>query len=211
MNPLLRRIALAASGVVLLGLLGWVGYVLTENSRATAEKVSRFARTTDLKSLDAAARADALRKLEELINRLPLEERRKWRMGGAWKKWFDDMTETEKGQFIEATMPSGFKQWLGEFDALPANDRKKFIDSLSAQLKETHQLATDREPGLTNSMYGTNLPPQLTVQLEGRAQTIGLRTYFTESSAETKAELAPFLEEIQREMQQSNQPPTLTR
>ncbi|HZQ47140.1 MAG TPA: hypothetical protein VFC07_09020, partial [Verrucomicrobiae bacterium] len=107
--------------------------------------------------------------------------------------------------------PSGFKQWLAEFDGLPEQNRKKFIDFLAAQLNETHQLVTDREPGQTNSMFGTNLPPQLSAQLESRAQKIGLRTYFVESSAETKAELAPFLEQLQQQMQKSNQTTVLAR
>ncbi len=211
MNPRLRRTLLATSMVAAVGLMVWGGYVIAQNYRPTADKVSGYARNTDLTKLDAISRAEALRHLEDMINRLPLEERRKWRTGGAWKKWFDDMSETEKGEFIEATMPSGFKQWLAEFDGLPEQNRKKFIDFLAAQLNETHQLVTDREPGQTNSMFGTNLPPQLSAQLESRAQKIGLRTYFVESSAETKAELAPFLEQLQQQMQKSNQTTVLAR
>ena len=66
---------------------------------------------------------------------------------------------------------------------------------------------TDREPGQVTSMYGTNSPPVLSAELERRARTIGIKTFYTESSAETKAELAPFLEELQRETQRANSPP----
>jgi len=202
---------LATVVMVSIGILAVAGYELAQNHVVTADKVSQYARTTDLNRLDAVSRAEALRRLEEMINRLPPDERRKWREGGAWKNWFDEMTETEKGGFIDATMPSGFKQWLNQFDALPEENRKKFIDYLAGRLRDTHQLVTDREPGHTNSMFGTNEAPLLSAQLESRAQTIGLKTYFTESSAETKAELAPFLEEIQRDMQKSNAAPVLAR
>jgi hypothetical protein len=182
--------------------LGWLGYALTQSARVTADRVNQYARATNLPGMAGVSRAEALRRLAEMINQLSAEERRKWRLGGAWKRWFDNMTEAEKGQFIEATMPSGFKEWLGRFDGLPPDRRKQFIGYLSDQLKETHQLVTDREPGATVSMFGTNPPPQLSAELEQRARTIGLKTYYTESSAETKAELAPFLEQLQREMQQ---------
>jgi len=211
MNPRLRRALLAIGIIAAIVLMGWAGYVVAQNSQVTAEKVAQYANSTNLARLDSNARAEALRRLEDMINRLPVDERRKWRKGGAWRKWLDEMTESEKGEFIEATMPSGFKQWLSEFDGLPEDSRKKFIGYLAEQLKATHQLVTDREPGQTNSMYGTNPSPQLSAQLANRAQTIGLKTYFTESSAETKAELAPFLEEIQREMQKTNAAPALAR
>jgi hypothetical protein len=179
--------------------LAWVGYAITTGSRMTADKVTQYANATDLTGLSSSARAEALRQLEDMINRLPPAERRKWRRDGAWKKWFDEMTEIEKGHFIETTMPSGFKQWLEGFDSLPADQRQAYIDTLVTHLKETHQLMTDREPGQTNSAYGTNAPPALSVELQKRARTIGIKTFYTESSAETKAELVPFLEELQRE------------
>ncbi len=206
MNPRLRPI-LAACAIVAVGIAVWAGYALAQNSRVTADRVNQYAHATDLAALKGSSRAEALRRLEDMINQLSTGERRKWRMDGAWRKWFEDMTEGEKGQFLEATMPSGFKQWLSTFDSLPADSRKKFIGYLSDQLKDTHQLVTDREPGETTSMFGTNPPPQLSAELERRARTIGLKTYYTESSAETKAELAPFLEQLQHQMQQGAQVP----
>jgi hypothetical protein len=203
----MRWMLLATSFITAILLVAWVGYGIAENSRVTADKVTQYARTTELAGLPGAARAEALRRLEDMINRLSVDERRKWRHDGAWKKWLDEMTEVEKGQFIEATMPSGFKQWLDTFDGLPADRRKQFIDELSEHLRDTHQLMTDREPGQVTSMYGTNSPPLLSAELEKRARTIGIKTFYTESSAETKAELAPFLEELQHETERGSSPP----
>jgi hypothetical protein len=203
----MRWMLLATSFIMAILLVAWVGYALAENSRVTADKVTQYANATELTGLSGSARAEALRRLEDMINRLPVEERRKWRHDGAWKKWLDEMTEVEKGQFIEATMPSGFRQWLNSFDGLPAGQRKEFIDELTEHLRETHQLMTDREPGQVTGMYGTNSPPLLSAELEKRARTIGIKTFYTESSAETKAELAPFLEELQRETQSGKTAP----
>jgi hypothetical protein len=206
MNRRMRWTLLAASFIAAILLVAWVGYGLAQNSKMTADKVTQFVNATDLTGLSGATRAEMLRRLEDMINRLPVDERSKWRRDGAWKKWFDEMTEVEKGQFIEATMPSGFKQWLNTFDALPADRRKQFIDEMTDHLRETHQLMTDREPGQVTSMYGTNSPPQLSAELDKRARTIGIKTFYTESSAETKAELAPFLEELQHETEHGGRP-----
>jgi len=201
MNPRLRPLILAVVVIAAIWLCAWAGLSIARNSKVTAEKVSQYVDSTDLDGLSPAARAAALHKLERMINNLSLEERRKWRREGPWRKWFDEMTEAEKGGFIEQTMPSGFKQWLNAFDELPPDRRRQFIDELLAHLKNTHRLMTDREPGETNSMFGTNGPPILSAELERKARTIGLKTFYTESSAETKAELAPALEELQLQME----------
>jgi len=198
------RLSLVAAAVVIASVSAWVRYQAAQDSIVTADKVAQYARSVDFGALSGSARAEAMHQLEEKINSLTLEERRKWRMDGEWRQWFDKMTEPEKGQFIEATMPTGFTQVLNVFEDMPDQKRKQIIDDALKNLKETHQLVTDREPGQTHSMYGTNAPPVLTAELENRVRTIGLRTFYTESSAEAKAELAPFLEELQHQMEAKN-------
>ena len=134
----MRWMLLVASFIMAILLVAWVGYGIAENSKVTADKVTQYANDTELKGLSGTARAEALHQLEDMINRLSVEERRKWRHDGAWKKWLDEMTEVEKGQFIEATMPSGFKQWLNTFDGLPADQRKQFIDELIKRTSKAH-------------------------------------------------------------------------
>ena len=133
------------------------------------------------------------------LNALPYEERRMARLDREWQRWFVAMNDQEKGDFIEATMPTGFKQMLTAFEQLPEEKRRKTIDDALRHLKEARdQGATGPGPG---NRSGTNLPPVLSTELQARIRTIGLKTFYSQSSAQTKAELAPLLEELQRAME----------
>ncbi len=203
MNRRTRSLLIAALLIVFVSLLAWVVYGIAQNSKMTAERLRQYENSLDLATLTGADRAEALRKFEQKINDLSPSERRKSRLEPEWRQWFDKMTETEKGQFIEATLPSGFKQWLDAFDKLPEARRKSAVDAAMKEIRTTHQITnlTDREPGDDKSMYGTNGAPSLSSGLWQKAETVGLRTFYSESSAETKAELGPFLEELQHQMQ----------
>ena len=70
-----------------------------------------------------------------MLNALSLEERRQARLERLTDAWFQQMTEEEKGQFIDATMPTGFKQMLVSFEQLPEDKREVLILSRFQELK----------------------------------------------------------------------------
>src|SRR5437867_4053943 len=109
-------IAVVVLGLVWLG--AWAGYVISRHAKMTEEKIRAYVNSVDLAKLSAAERAKAIRRLADKVNALALEERRRWRMDGLWRDWFKDMTEEERGQFIEATLPTGFKQVITAFEDL---------------------------------------------------------------------------------------------
>ena len=57
------------------------------------------------------------------------------------------------------------------------------------------------QSGETPNFGGTNGPPVLTAELQEKITKTGLKTFYSESSAQMKAERAPVLEELQRLMQ----------
>ena len=96
-------------------------------------------------------------------------------------------------------MPTGFKQMLGSFEQLPAERRRKTIDDALKRLKEAReQLLAD---GGNPPDWGTNAPPVISGELRQKVVTTGLKSFYSESSAQTKAEVAPLLEELQRMME----------
>jgi len=172
-------------------------YVIARNAKPTAEKVRAYAESIDLSKLSSADRALAIRKLANKLNALPLEERQRARLEQIAKDWFDQMTDEEKGAFVEATMPTGFKQMLTAFEELPEDKRRRTIEDTLKRLAETRSriLAGETSP------EGTNAMAQISPELQAKIRTLGLKTFYSQSSAQTKAELAPVLEELQRVME----------
>jgi len=196
-----RPIVYSVVAVVAIWLLAAAGYQIAKNSKMTADKVLAYEQSLDFASLTGADRERAMHKLEDMLNALTLEERRRvW--GEIMSHWFAAMTEDEKGQFIEATMPTGFKLMLNAFEQLPPDRQQKTIDTTLKNLREQRAQLESGQP-LKPKMNGTNQPPQLSPELQNKIETIGLKSYYSQSTPEMKAELAPVLEEMQSVMELS--------
>jgi hypothetical protein len=191
-----RPLLYAAVAVILIWTLAAAGFRFAKNSRMTAQKVSAYIDGKHLANLDHAARAEAIARLAEMLNALPVEERRKARLERSTWHWLEQMTEQEKTSFIEATLPTGFRQMLTSFEQMPDDQRKRAVDDALRRLRRAHT-ELETEQGM---QVDTNAPV-LSPELETRVRTIGLQEFYSQSSAQTKAELAPLLEEIQRSME----------
>jgi hypothetical protein len=130
-----------------------------------------------------------------MLNALSPEERRQGRgqRDRAAERWFNQMTDDEKARFIEATMPAGMKQMIRAFEEMPEEQRKRAVD------RALKQLAEDRARGGPRNGDG-NQPP-ISDELREKIVKIGLQQFYNQSSARTKAEVAPLLEQIQNVMQ----------
>ena len=159
-----------------------------------------YVSSTDFSHLTGADREAALQRLAAMLNALSLDERQGLRRDGTIDDWFSKMTEAEKGEFLEAIMPTGFKQMIGAFEGLPQDRRERVVNQAMKQLKEQQaNMAAGGQPQGTNSIGTNNIV--LSQELQDKVTKIGLQTFYSQSSAETKAELAPLLEEMQRTME----------
>lgn len=199
MSARYRPVIISLAALVAVWLLAWGGYTIAQHSRMTADKIRAYVTSVDLSKLSGAARAQAIRDLADKINRLSPEDRRNARLDGIWSKWFAEMTEEEKGTFLEMTMPSGFKQMLAGFEQQPEDKRHRAITNAIERLKDAREMSqTDYEK--KTKPRGTN-QPVISEDLQKRIAVIGLKSVYSDSSAQTKAELAPLLEEIQKNME----------
>ena len=197
-SPRQRALIWAALGLVVVWVVAVAGYQISRGLKMTAEKVQAYVNSVDLSQLTGDARARAIQSLADRINRLSLEERQRMRADRSAYRWFEQMTEKEKGDFIEATMPTGFKQMIAAFEQQPEEKRRRAIDEALKRLREANSRGGSGRAMLRG---GTNRPPPLSAELEMKLRTIGLKSFYSQSSAQTKAELAPLLEELQRVME----------
>jgi hypothetical protein len=198
MNARQRPLFFGVAALVAVWVLAMGGYALADHWKMTAEKLRAYLARTDLNALSGEARLRALRDLEDKINMLSAEERRNARLEKLWNKWFEEMTEAEKSAFLDATLPTGFKQMLTSFEQLEPEKRKQAIDNAIKNLKEARESSPEEYQKANASR--TNAPV-LSEDLQKQVAVIGLKSVYSDSSAETKAELAPLLEEIQKNME----------
>ena len=193
MNRRFRPLIFALLAIVAVWAVALAAFHLAAKTQMTAEKLEAFTASVDLASLTGTERERALQKLADMANALTLAERQKWRRADLWRKWFAAMTEAERMKFIEATLPTGMKQTLDAFSKLPPERRKKIVDDSLKRMKE--QGVNNADGG-----FGKNGAPPLSPELEQKVRELGLQQFYTGSDAETKAELAPLLEQMQRQV-----------
>ncbi|HEV2694539.1 MAG TPA: hypothetical protein VG347_16720 [Verrucomicrobiae bacterium] len=191
-RPLIfAALTLAAVWVVALTIFHFAA-----NSKMTAAKLEQYSAATDLNKLSGSDRDKAISDFSSKINGLTYEERLKWRRDEDWKRWFAAMTEAERLKFIEATLPTGFKQMMDAFSQLSDDRRKKVIDDAMKRLRDEGANGVNK----TGGDYGKNGPPPLSPELEDKVRELGLKEFYSDSSAETKAELAPLVEQMQQQV-----------
>jgi hypothetical protein len=196
-----RPLLLAVMALAVTWLLVWGGFSLARSLKPTSEKVLAYLQANDLSRLTGEARARAIAELARKLNALDIEERRRARMDREFGRWFLAMTEEEKAGFIEATMPTGVKQMIASFEKLPEEKRRRTIDEAFRRLREDRERMAREPRRAFDPAGGTNRPPELSEELQRKVTTVGLQTFYSSSSAQTKAELAPLLEELQRAME----------
>jgi hypothetical protein len=195
LNQRQRPILLAMIALMLIWGVAIAGYEIARHAKVTPEKVRAYIESTDFSHLSAAEREAAIRKLAAMLNALSLEERRSLRLERT--AWFNAMTEAEKSEFLEATLPTGFKQMLAAFEDMPPDKRKHIVDQAVKQMKDANENMAASGPSPSAGGNGAGLSPEL----QEKVTKIGLQSFYSQSSAQTKAELAPLLEEMQHTME----------
>lgn len=192
-----RPLLLGAVALLLIWGLAFAGYRLAQNAKVTPEKVRAFVAGTDFDHLSAADRAAALKRLADELNALSLAERQRLQSDRTAYQWFTRMTEAEKSAFLNATMPTGFHQMINAFEQMPHEQRERAVNRAVHKLRDLRDqmaLTGQLPPQDTNA-------PVLSQDLQDQVTRIGLQSFYSQSSAQSKAELAPFLEELQQTME----------
>jgi hypothetical protein len=195
LNPRQRPVLLAVAALIVIWLLALAGYEIAKNATVTPDKVRAYIASVDFSHLTAAERDAAIARLAAMLNALTLEERQSLRLERL--AWFNQMTEAEKSKFLDATLPTGFKQMLAAFEDMPTDKRKHVIDQAVKQMQDANASLAAGGQAPPAGRNGAVLSPEL----QEKVTKIGLQSFYSQSSAETKAEMAPLLEEMQHTME----------
>ncbi|MSU34036.1 MAG: hypothetical protein EXS36_02790 [Pedosphaera sp.] len=197
MSPRRRPLIIALAALVIAWVIALGGFTVARHFKVTPEKVRAYLRGVDFAKLSPEARRQALRTLATMLNALSPEDRRAARLDREFAAWFRRMDEAEKGEFLELTVPAGFNQMLLAFEKMPEDKRRKAIEDSLRRLRET-QPQGDTDP---SGNTGTIQAPEISTELRDKMVKLGVKTFLDQGSAETKAELQPVLEEMQRSME----------
>lgn len=156
----------------------------------TREKLDQYLHSIDLAKLSAAERAKALQALLDKWNAMSPEDRRHWHFD---RDWLAQLTDAEKSLLIDGMVPAQIKLELNAFEQLPKEQRQRIIDRAMKQIQEASA------NGGQNTGAGSD--SGLSPELEAKVRTMGLNALYSQSSAQSKVELAPLLNEVQQQLE----------
>ncbi len=166
-----------------------VGAVIffARSQKVTPKSVAKYLDTHPMEGSSPMVRAKVIEKLADQINRLGQEERRGVRMGRGLDGFFRGLTPEEQGRFLDLTLPTGFQQMIEALNKMNPVQRQKFVDKALADMKQREGDRPKDE------------------QLDANAKKIieqGFKTFYSSASVDVKMDVAPLIEQIQRNLQE---------
>ncbi len=138
---------------------------------------------------EAKRREEKLREIAGMVNRLDFQEREKNRGNRSAEAFFTKLNATEKNLFIDLTVRESMKNFMSALDAMPPEQRKKFVEQGLREVTEG-RTAEDIE---RMEALGDDLVRKVSEE--------GMRAYFEGASADTKLDLAPLMNAVNETMQ----------
>lgn len=182
---------------VVLGLIWAVVWgVMTVSGvfRETPEKVIAYMEGNPLSEIeDEDQRREIISGLADRLNRLdhiqinefqsdPDKDRR--------RDFFKEMSAEEQHFFMERRIGKAFNQMMNAFNEMERGERKRLVERTLKRMRDND----DERLGLQRL---EEADPAATEKIVNE----GLRAYYQEASAETKLDLAPLMEQMQRNLQ----------
>jgi hypothetical protein len=149
--------------------------------------VSAYVQSHDLDSLQGDARAKAIARMESMVNRISFDDRQQLDRDGVNRDFFHKLTPDEQSAYLDATLPTGFQQLMESFNKMDPLKRKEIVTRALSQMKE-HE--GDGSP-----------PPGGNQKIAQQVIDQGLKSFYKDANADTKLDLAPLIEQMQRNLE----------
>jgi hypothetical protein len=190
MNPRNRLLLKGIAALLLLwgiayGVVRWAGSV-----RASPEKVAAFVEENPLEEVeDPGERKRIIGTLATMLNELEASEVRVLEESAESdprRDFFMQLSPDEQFYFLQRRVGRAFQQMMQSFNEMDREERKKIVERSLKRMEE--------ERGGPGRLEETD--PAVAEKIT----EAGLKAYYEDASAETKIDLAPLLEEMQRSM-----------
>ena len=156
------------------------------SAKPTAASIAAYAHKNDIASLAGAERQKAIDHMADMLNLTTLEDRQKLRDDGVTNGFFHSLTAEEQSAFLDKTLPAGFKQMMESFNKMTPAKRKDFVDHALTEMKK-HE--GEQPPKTIDDANTKKIVDQ------------GLKSFYSDSSADVKMDLTPLIEQMQRNLQ----------
>ena len=186
MNVWLKTaLSLVAVWLVAFGAIHWL-----HASKPTAASMTEYLQRANLASRTPRDRAKMLARAADQLNELSFDERQRLQRSGATRRFFATLTPDEQGKFLDATLPSDFKQLMEVFNKMDPDKRKEFVNHALEDMKKH---------------AGEAPPVEADEQLRDRVIDQGLKSFYKDANSDVKLDLAPLIEQMQRNLQGGGQ------
>ncbi len=173
---------LAAIWLVVGGAIFWA-----RSKKVTPESLTKHIETLQLEGQPANARDKAIEKVADQLNRLSYEDRREVRVSRKLDRFFKTLTPPEQDRFLDLTLPTGFKQMMEALNKMERPKRQQFVNKTLKEMRERE--GNERPQGGESDAAAEKIIEQ------------GFKSFYSEASAETKMDVAPLIEEMQKNLQ----------
>lgn len=191
----LRNLRLLKGLIALLLVWGiaWGLGRIAKSQLPTVEKVHEFVQENPLSEIsDPAERKKLISNLASMLNRMDPGELRNFEQGDreaqerVGQAFFREMTPDEQRYFLEMRVGKAFKQMMQSFNQMDREERRRIVERSMKEMKEGQ--------GITARLEETD--PEIVEKITNA----GLEAYYESASMESKMDLAPLMEEMQRSM-----------
>ena len=170
---------LLAIWLVVGGAIYWARSV-----RATPESVMRYLDGQPLKS--ARDRDDVIKRVAGQLNQFSYDQRREVRVSRKLNAFFKDLSPAEQSRYLDLTLPTGFRKMMESLNKMTHEKRQEFVDKALADMKK-HEGDAPQD-----------------AHLDENARKVideGFKSFYSDASADVKMDMAPLIEQMQRNMQ----------
>jgi hypothetical protein len=172
---------LAGIWLVVAGIIHWA-----HSAKPTPEKLIGYVSAHPVDGRSPAQRGKVIDAVAEQMNQLEYEQRRDIRVNRRLDAFFKSLTPPEQDRFLDLTIPAGYKQMMEAFNKMAPEKRKLMVVKAMEQIKE--RAIDEAQPNMED--------PHVRKMIDQ-----GFQSFYSDASAETKLDLAPLIEQIQKNLQ----------